>query len=94
VSGGRQLSDPPAWKVVAVFAVAPLDHFTMGTHAVVAATPGEPSFRLYAGVGDYNYTPEDILRGNLPKGVTVLWKGGERMAEPEGATATPSTGRV
>jgi len=74
IPAARNAAVPTAWTVAAVFAVAPLDHFTMGTHAVIGAPANAPAFRLLPAVGDHEYTPADILRGNLPKGVTLLWK--------------------
>ncbi|MYD12214.1 MAG: hypothetical protein F4X00_01205 [Gemmatimonadetes bacterium] len=74
---------PSGWSVVAVFEVPEPTNWDVGRVAVVAAGVADPSFRLMEPISERTYTPQDILAGNLPKGVTAVWTvpldGPERM---------------
>ena len=63
------------WSVAAVFDVEEAQPWNVGSLAYVGASLEKIGFRLLCHLGEVEYSPADILRGNLPQGVTVLWAG-------------------
>ena len=64
---------PPGWTVAAVFDVQEPEPWNISRLAVVASDGSGPSWELLSPLGERAYSPQDVLRGEVPPGVTVLW---------------------
>ena len=68
---------------MAVFEVQEALPWNVGRLAVVGASIDGPAFQLLDPISEAAFTPADILRGNLPEGVTLLWTQPGKGREPE-----------
>ena len=65
---------PPGWSVAAVFDVQDPQPWNVGELGYVGG-PWDGPLSLWSPLGAIEYTPADVLRGEVPPGVTVLWIG-------------------